>query len=136
MAVALRWNLIYVGLAAAWNTTGALLKAIDLPPLGPSGSLPLALVFLGVGAACAWSAPRWPIVPVLLSFLLAGVAGLSIANALRPDARDSLWIIPAARYAGVAINAFGLLAFGRAVVAYVRMRSSDRRDAAPERTNA
>ena len=122
MKIALRWNVLYVGLVATWNLTGALLKAIDLRPLGPSGSAALALLFLALGAIYVWAAPRRPIVFVLLSFLIACTAGLAISNALRTDARDALWIIPAARYVGVAINAFGLVAFGRAAVAYARAR--------------
>jgi len=106
MSSALRFQTIYAGLVIVWQVSGYLLALVDLPSPGPNPSLPIAAVALAFALAFRISATRAPIVFALLSLVTGYAAASSVQNAFVAD--PSLWPADVARYAGAAINVWGV----------------------------
>ena len=118
MQRALRFQLIYAGLVVVWQVTGYVLAMLDLPSPGPNPSLVIAAIAAAIGFAFQFSAGRLPILFAVLSILTGYAAGSSVQNAFVAD--PGLWPSDAARYAGVAINVWGV---GAALFAVFAVRS-------------
>lgn len=106
MRKALRYQLIYAGMVILWQVSGYLLAMADLPSPGPNPSLPIAGIALAFALAFRYSASGAPILFAILSILTGYAAGSSVQNAFVAD--PGLWPCDGARYAGAAINVWGL----------------------------
>ena len=106
MSSALRFQTIYAGLVIIWQVSGYLLALAELPSPGPNPSLPIAAIALACAIAFRFSAARVPILFGVLSLVTGYAAASSVQNAF--VANPSLWPSDGARYAGAAINVWGL----------------------------
>jgi len=106
MSSALCFQTIYAGLVIVWQVSGYLLARVDLPSPGPNPSLPIAAIALLCAIAFRFSAARVPILFALLSLVTGYAAASSVQNAFVAD--PSLWPADGARYAGAAINVWGV----------------------------
>ncbi len=106
MSTALHFQTIYAGLVIVWQVSGYLLALVDLPSPGPNPSLPIAVIAFAFALAFRFSATRAPIVFALLSLVTGYAAASSVHNAFVAD--PALWPADAARYAGAAINVWGV----------------------------
>jgi predicted ferric reductase len=106
--------------SAIWNFAGVWLVAHGQRALGPTASVEGGLALLAIIAALVVSAKRWPLVHVLLAVACGLLAFLAVAGAFVQD--PALWPSEFWRYAGAAINAFGVAAAIAAVVAYFRWK--------------
>lgn len=104
--------------SAIWNFAGVWLVGHGQRALGPTASVEGGLVLLAIVAVLVVVVKRWPFAYVLLA---AACGVLALSAVYGAFARDpALWPSEFWRYAGAAINAFGVAAAIAAVVAYFR----------------
>ena len=104
---ALMLQAVWAVASALWNFYGAFQLSRGLPALGPTATYGGGILALALLAALVVSAARWPIPYAILSALVGLLALLTVVNAFTAD--PSLWPSEFWRYAGVAVNAVGVL---------------------------
>ena len=109
-------------MAAVWNFAGVWLVEHGQRALGPTASTEGGLVLLAIVVALVGLAKRWPLAYALLAAACGLLAFSAVAGAFVRD--PALWPSEFWRYAGAAINAFGVAAAIAAVVAYFRWKKA------------
>lgn len=100
--------LLWIAGCILWNVAGVVLVWRGAPGIGPTASLPVATV-LGLAALLlVYTARHNLILFAILSALFALSGFAAVYQALIGD--PSLWPSPFWRWAGVALNTFGLAA--------------------------
>ncbi len=110
----------HISLSVAWNIVGVLLIERGLRAPGPTASFFVAAFLLALALGMFWGARRF--VPLYLgASWLAGLGALwAIVQAFRLD--PSLWPSASWRYAGVLLNALGVLGAAWGTLAWLRWR--------------
>lgn len=93
--------------SALCNFYGAFQLSQGLPALGPTATYGGGILALVLLAALVVSARRWPVMYGLLSAIAGLLALVTVINAFTAD--PSLWLSEFWRYAGIAVNAVGVL---------------------------
>ncbi|MGL6224233.1 MAG: hypothetical protein ACRC6L_11695 [Steroidobacteraceae bacterium] len=109
-------------MAAIWNFAGVWRVANGQSALGPTASIAGGLVLIASIAALVGTARRWPLVYMLLAVACGLIAFSAVAGAFLKD--PAFWPSEFWRYAGIAINAFGVAAAAAGAIAYVRWKSA------------
>ena len=99
--------------SALWNFYGAFQLSKGLPALGPTATYGGGILALVLLAALVVSSTRWPIVYGVLSAVAGLLALYTVINAFTAD--PALWPSEFWRYAGVIVNAVGVLGAALAI---------------------
>lgn len=97
----------YAGLVIAWQLTGVVLIELGSRSPGPSASLQMVVVAIAIAGGLILGLRKFLPLFVVLSLASGLAAGGTIMNAFTAD--PLLWPNDLSRYAGVAINAVGVV---------------------------
>jgi hypothetical protein len=120
---ALAVQLLHVALCVVWNGIGLAQRAGGVQTIGPTASFGAIAIVLLFGAGLVVFLGRGKEIPyLLLSPLGLLLAGAAIAGAFTKD--PASWPSEFWRWAGVAVNAFGVIGFLLALGTFIRRQST------------